>query len=84
MEFASHIVSTDGFRLTCSLACAFIKQVFLKKNNQLIVEVMKKQEESTTNTEAANDKKSLQKVAEMIKELNENLTQVIRTVCSPA
>lgn len=45
---------------------------------------MKKQEESTTNTEAANDKKSLQKVAEMIKELNENLTQVIRTVCSPA
>ena len=52
-------------------------QTFLKKNNDLIIGVMQKQAEAAQGRDGgAVDKKLLQTCAEMIKELNDNLTQV--------
>jgi hypothetical protein len=51
-------------------------QSYLRKNNELISEVQRRQEEATKAPGSDASKETLRKCAELIKELNENLTQV--------
>jgi len=61
-----------------AMAHAAFLQDILKKNNELIVEVQTTQKDAIENQEQAENKNRLIKCAQLIKEINENLTEVRR------